>query len=102
MKPVQDTPRRATTVHDHQSFDQLELPERLLKAVDRLRLTRRESELAILVALGWSTPDICSFLGISSATMRTHLRNVYAALGITGRAQLVARVIKGVLEDIEP
>ncbi len=76
-------------------------PSKLLQgAIRRLELTRRESELALLICKGWRSTDICEHLGISPATMRTHLRNVYANLGITGRTQLVACVLSSVLSDI--
>ncbi|MDH3901566.1 MAG: LuxR C-terminal-related transcriptional regulator [Gammaproteobacteria bacterium] len=40
-------------------------------------LTRREAEVIALTIRGLSNLDICEYLSISRATLRTHLNNVY-------------------------
>jgi PAS domain S-box-containing protein len=56
-------------------------------------LTAREREVVRLVALGRSTPQIASDLGLSPATVRSHVRNAMVKVGAHTRAQLVALVI---------
>ena len=53
-------------------------------------LTAREREVLGLVARGWTNREIGAALFIASATVRKHLDNVYAKLGVRSRAQAVA------------
>ena len=56
----------------------------------RLGLTQRQGEVLVLLADGISTADIAKKLNISVQTVRTHLKHVYAALGVNDRAAAVA------------
>lgn len=53
-------------------------------------LTAREREVLDLVARGWTNGEIGAALFISTGTVRKHLDNVYAKLGVRSRAQAVA------------
>jgi two-component system nitrate/nitrite response regulator NarL len=53
-------------------------------------LTAREAEILALLATGASAPDIASQLHLSPATIKTHLHNLYAKLGVSDRAAAVA------------
>ncbi len=53
-------------------------------------LTVREREIVALIALGQDTNRIAKDLYISPATVRTHVRNAMAKLGVHTRAELVA------------
>jgi DNA-binding CsgD family transcriptional regulator len=53
-------------------------------------LTRREREILGLVAAGLTNRQIVAGLSVSSGTVRKHLDNVYAKLGVPGRAAAVA------------
>jgi DNA-binding NarL/FixJ family response regulator len=55
-------------------------------------LTPSERQVAELVAAGLSNKQVAAQLYISVATVDTHLRGVYAKLGIRSRAQLARRV----------
>ncbi|RYP82998.1 LuxR family transcriptional regulator [Nocardioides guangzhouensis] len=57
---------------------------------DRL-LTRREREVAELVAAGLGNPEIANRLFITRKTVEHHVSSILAKLGLTGRAELVAR-----------
>jgi DNA-binding CsgD family transcriptional regulator len=62
--------------------------ERRLAAVRCLRLTRREAEVAALLAGGGSNADIAVSLGISPHTARRHTESVMLKLRARTRAQV--------------
>jgi serine/threonine-protein kinase PknK len=51
-------------------------------------LTKREREVAKLVAAGLSNKDIASNLVISPRTAEAHVENILTKLGFTSRAQV--------------
>lgn len=51
-------------------------------------LTRRERDVARLVAAGQRNRSIAAALGISEGTVKMHLHNVYTKLGLESRTQL--------------
>lgn len=55
-------------------------------------LTRRERDVAGLVAAGQRNRTIAAALGISEGTVKMHLHNVYAKLGLESRTQLAMNV----------
>jgi DNA-binding CsgD family transcriptional regulator len=65
-----------------------------------LSLSPREREIVRMVALGRQNKVIASVLNISSWTVCTHLRRIFAKLGVTSRAAMVARVadIEGAID----
>jgi DNA-binding CsgD family transcriptional regulator len=64
---------------------------RMAKPVQlHLQLSPREQEIVRLVALGHSNKIIAGVLNISSWTVCTHLRRIFAKLGVGSRAAMVA------------
>lgn len=55
-------------------------------------LTRRERDVARLVATGQRNRGIAETLGISEGTVKMHLHNVYAKMGLESRTQLAMDV----------
>ncbi len=55
------------------------------------RLTRREHEILALVRTGMSNAEIASALSLARGTVRRHLQNVYAKLGVRSRTAAIAR-----------
>lgn len=53
-------------------------------------LSRREREVAILVARGLSNRQVAAELSISPATVERHVANVLGKLGFHSRAQVAA------------
>ena len=53
-------------------------------------LSQRELEVLELVAAGTTNREVAAALFISEATVKTHLLNIYAKLGVTDRAAAVA------------
>jgi len=60
----------------------------------RVSCTPREREIARMVAKGYPNKAIAAVLEISSWTVGTHLRHVFAKLGVSSRAEMVARLIE--------
>jgi DNA-binding CsgD family transcriptional regulator len=59
-----------------------------------IQLSPREREIVRLVALGHSNKIIADILNISCWTVCTHLRRVFAKLGVGSRAAMVAHLAK--------
>ncbi|MEA2127249.1 MAG: two-component system, NarL family, nitrate/nitrite response regulator NarL [Solirubrobacteraceae bacterium] len=72
---------------------------RLREHESRPALSPREHEILERTAGGFSAPDIARELHISTATVKTHLRNIYEKLGVSERAAAVAEAMRrGLLE----
>jgi len=68
---------------------------RMPEAVPSLvALTPREQEIVRMVAKGYPNKTIAGVLNISSWTVCTHLRRIFAKLGVASRAAMVARLLK--------
>ncbi|MEM7404343.1 MAG: helix-turn-helix transcriptional regulator [Pseudomonadota bacterium] len=52
-------------------------------------LTRREIDLAMLLAQGYSLAESAERLGVTIETARSHLKNVFAKTHVKGQAQLM-------------
>jgi DNA-binding CsgD family transcriptional regulator len=57
------------------------------------RLSPRELEVARMVAKGYPNKIIASVLDISVWTVSTHLRRIFAKLGVTSRAAMVTSML---------
>ncbi|MFB7844297.1 LuxR C-terminal-related transcriptional regulator [Microbacterium sp. NPDC056052] len=55
-------------------------------------LTRREGDVAGLVARGLNNRDIGAQLGVSDRTVEVHLTSIYRKLSVKSRAELIARI----------
>jgi DNA-binding CsgD family transcriptional regulator len=58
-------------------------------------VTGREREIILKVVQGKSNADIARELFVSVATVKTHLHNIYAKIGVNSRYDLLARVRSG-------
>lgn len=61
----------------------------------RWGLSRREAEVAVLIARGSSTSDVACSLGISAHTVRRHTERIYAKVGVRTRLQLAVVLASG-------
>ncbi|HEX6358378.1 ATP-binding protein [Actinophytocola sp.] len=73
---LEEKPVKATTRH--------------ARAAESSGLTRREQEIAELVAQGMSNKDIAATLVIGRRTVETHVENILVKLGFTSRTQVAS------------
>ena len=94
-------------VHRGGSVVQPQLARRLLRHFQRQpspesypALSPREGEILRLIAKGLSNPQVATALGVSRATVRTHLEHIYAKLDVSNRTEAVTEGIKKGLIDL--
>ena len=76
-------------------LESLSLPGRKRgNSVLRSLLSQRELEVARLVTRGLSNREIAGSLSLSPRTVSTHLEHIFAKLGIQGRAEVAAWVVR--------
>ena len=61
-------------------------------------LTRREREVAMLIARGYTNQQIAETLVLTRGTVANHVAHILGKVGLTNRTQVAARV----LEDAPP
>ena len=67
-------------------------------AFDEVMLSERETDVLKLVAKGYVNKEIAQKLGISPATVGTHIKNLYRKLAVHSRVQVVrAAQVRGLL-----
>jgi DNA-binding NarL/FixJ family response regulator len=76
-------------VHAGRTFLSPAAAEGLARAHRTQTLTGRERAILRLAAEGHTNPDIASTLGISDGTVRNHISNIYAKLGVASREAAV-------------
>lgn len=66
----------------------------------RSNLSPREREIGRMVAKGYANKTIAAVLDISTWTVGTHLRRIFAKMGVSTRAAMVAQLAsEGILRD---
>ena len=68
----------------------------------RIRLSPREQEIVRMVAKGHPNKVIADVLNISTWTVCTHLRRIFAKLGVASRAAMVAHLLELGVVSKEP
>ena len=63
--------------------------ERWRELSRRFSLTRREEEVFLLLASGYTAKTIADRLVISVSTVKTHVGNVYAKIGVKSQQELL-------------
>jgi DNA-binding CsgD family transcriptional regulator len=93
-EPVSDSLREEVLV-DTEVDGSRYLLIRMPRAVGaNVRLSPREQEIVRMVAKGHPNKVIADVLNISSWTVCTHLRRIFAKLNVTSRAAMVGRISK--------
>lgn len=72
----------------------IRLPPQTQVRAEQARLSPREQEIARMVADGYPNKTIAAVLDISSWTVGTHLRRIFAKLSVSSRAAMVARLLE--------
>jgi DNA-binding NarL/FixJ family response regulator len=63
----------------------------------KMKLTPREIEVSLLVADGLTNKEIAKQLNVSVYTVKSHIHNIFATLGIVNRVELLKYVkVKGI------
>src|SRR5215212_9580737 len=73
------------------------MPRSLLERLDEEpagALSERETEIVVLAARGLSNHQIATELNLSEATIKRHLANVYAKIGVGSRSEAVRTALK--------
>jgi DNA-binding NarL/FixJ family response regulator len=63
-------------------------------------LTPREVEILQVIAKGLSNAEAAKVLGVSRATVRTHLEHIYAKLSVSNRVEAITEGIRHGLIDV--
>jgi two-component system nitrate/nitrite response regulator NarP len=58
-----------------------------------MTLTARESEVAQLVSQGFRNKRVARELGLSKATVQSHLRAIYEKLDVSNRTELAVKMV---------
>lgn len=66
------------------------------------RLTPTERRVVIAMVEGLSTAAIAKRLQMKPGTLKTHTRRIFSKLVVSKRAELLARVLRCVLDDHVP
>lgn len=61
---------------------------------ERFGLTAREARVALLIAEGHAAKEVAVTLGVTVFTVRAHLRNIFAKIGVGRQAALVRVVLR--------
>jgi DNA-binding CsgD family transcriptional regulator len=64
-------------------------------------LSPSEQKVASLVVAGFSNKEIGNKLLVTEKTVKFHLTNIYAKLGVKSRTQLIVGFLKGQRDDNE-
>jgi DNA-binding CsgD family transcriptional regulator len=91
-------PRIEDETHGHESAGLSSSPD---GEPPRRRPSAREREILALLARGSTDAKIAEILGLSPATVQTHVRNAKSKLGARTRAQAVALALVGGLIQLD-
>jgi DNA-binding NarL/FixJ family response regulator len=69
---------------------------RNILAREDMPLSKREREVAELVAQGLSNKEIAEFLGLKIATIKANMSMIFVKLGVRNRVSLALAWLKGV------
>lgn len=64
------------------------------------KLSRAEFRVCLLLSRGLSVKGVTEELGLSEATVRSHLRSIYSKTGVTGMQELMYRILSSGTEGL--
>ena len=71
-----------------------EISAQLMAGVTQERLTKRETQIILLVVAGKSNKEIGASLGVTEGTVKIHVGHVFKKLGVGGRTEAIQIAIK--------
>lgn len=89
-----DLPRIVREVHEGRRTLPADVQARLEERAASPTLTAREVEVMRLVATGRRDKEIAVALAISNQTVRVHIKNIYAKLGVGDRTEAMSVAIR--------
>ncbi len=84
--------RDLSTLAAHVSVRLVQLGARAANEHALGRLTRRQTDVALLAAQGRPNAAIATTLGLSENTVKKHLKDIFDELGVSNRTELAIRV----------
>jgi DNA-binding NarL/FixJ family response regulator len=84
-----DVLRAIRAVHRGERVIPMAVAAKLAEFTPRTDLTRREVEVLQLVARGLSNRDVAGVIGRTDETVKVHLKNIFAKLGVADRTEAV-------------
>jgi len=75
-----ETPKETLNHHHHQTVN---------KVNDNFSLTSREHEVLGMISKGFRYNEIADSLGISTNTIRAHIRNIYRKMAVKSRSEAI-------------
>lgn len=71
-----------------------EQPANILSSDNPCRLTAAETRICTLIQAGYGLTEMGARIGVAEATVRSHLRSIYAKTGAAGQVGLVRMLLK--------
>jgi DNA-binding NarL/FixJ family response regulator len=98
---ARDAARKSRHAAERANCNALRLRSRNREAAlaDPPSLTPRETDVLRLASHGLTHAEIAEPLGVSPATIKTHLQNIYPKLGVSDKTAAVAAVLRHGLID---
>lgn len=84
---------------NRRAFSSLLLADQRRDFASRCQFTPREIEIVELVGCGLNNGELCEELRISHATLRSHLRAVYAKTACKNRVALILMMVQKYLRE---
>src|SRR5262245_54068049 len=81
-------------------LNQADTGKDLAPASEKADLSEREREILCLVATGASNKEIAARLDISLNTVKVHLRNIFAKIGVASRTEATLFAIRQGLVEV--
>ena len=78
--------RRSSPTHEQDNGENTEK----LSILDRQDFSERELDVLLFLCHGYSNSEIADQLGVTTNTVKTHLKNIYGKLGVNNRTQAAA------------
>lgn len=93
---------RLVRARDSVQAEKLEWDAPILGMSNPAQLSRAEFRVCLLLSRGLSVKGVTDELGLTEATVRTHLRSIYSKTDTSSMAELLYRILSAGTDRIEP